>query len=275
MISLDYLKTLAVFIKTGSMASAAKELGISQPAVSMQLRALESNCPEPLFLTEGTRKVLSPFGQKLYESTATFLIEAQKKANECLAKPGLERVSIAGRENAISYLLNKIAYLPSPLDFHICDSQEAVRKVVNHEVTFGISYQVPQSSDIIAKKLFESNPVLAFSENFNFKGTKEDILKTPFIVYRKDDPALLKFCADRNVSVGDIKIFLIAQSWSLLIDAALKGHGVAIIPLELVKRENTLKKISLTSPKFEYYLIYPKHLSKNTLIRDWIKQITN
>lgn len=273
MISLDHLKTLAIFVRTGSMAAAAKELGVSQPAVSMQLRVLESICPEPLFLNAGNRKILSPFGQKLYESTNVSLFDLQKSARECLVKPGLERISLAGRENVVSYILDKIKRFPSPIDIQICNSQEAVKKVLNHEVTFSVSYQVPLSSDLISKKLFESNPVLAFSEKFNFKNTKEDILRTPFIVHRKDDPALLKLCEDHDIPVSDLNFLVVVQSWPLIRDAAIKGHGVAIIPLELVKTENKLKKISLPAPKFEYHLIYPKHLSKKLLIRNWVELI--
>lgn len=41
MLNLDHLRTYALIIETGSFSGAAERLGLSQPAVSLQIRQLE------------------------------------------------------------------------------------------------------------------------------------------------------------------------------------------------------------------------------------------
>ncbi|MCD8036655.1 MAG: LysR family transcriptional regulator [Clostridiales bacterium] len=65
-ISLDSYKIFCTVVKTGNMSAAAKELYISQPAVSMAVKQLEEKLGSPLLVrtTKGVR--LTPEGEVLY-----------------------------------------------------------------------------------------------------------------------------------------------------------------------------------------------------------------
>lgn len=66
-ISLDLYKIFCVVVRTGNMSAAAKELYISQPAVSMSIRQLEDRIGSKLLVrtTKGVRT--TPEGSVLYE----------------------------------------------------------------------------------------------------------------------------------------------------------------------------------------------------------------
>lgn len=66
-ISLDLYKIFCAVVRTGNMSAAAKELYISQPAVSMAVRQLEDRLGSPLLIrtTKGVRT--TPEGSVLYE----------------------------------------------------------------------------------------------------------------------------------------------------------------------------------------------------------------
>lgn len=66
-ISLDLYKIFCAVVRTGNMSAAAKELFISQPAVSMSVRQLEDRMGSPLLIrtTKGVRT--TPEGSILYE----------------------------------------------------------------------------------------------------------------------------------------------------------------------------------------------------------------
>ena len=66
-IPLDLYKIFCAVVKTGNMSAAAKELYISQPAVSMSIRQLEDRLGTPLLIrtTKGVRT--TPEGAVLYE----------------------------------------------------------------------------------------------------------------------------------------------------------------------------------------------------------------
>ena len=65
-VSLDAYKIFCTVVKTGNMSAAAKELYISQPAVSMTVKQLEDRLGSPLLVrtTKGVR--LTPEGRVLY-----------------------------------------------------------------------------------------------------------------------------------------------------------------------------------------------------------------
>lgn len=65
-VSLDSYKIFCTVVRTGNMSAAAKELFISQPAVSMAMKQLEDRLGSPLLVrtTKGVR--LTPEGQVLY-----------------------------------------------------------------------------------------------------------------------------------------------------------------------------------------------------------------
>ncbi|MGZ3705177.1 MAG: LysR family transcriptional regulator, partial [Bdellovibrionota bacterium] len=96
----NLLKTLISVAESKSFQDAAKRLGISQPAVSFQLRQLEACVPMPLFYLSGKRKVLTHYGQALYE-TAKRQIDALGKSLEDLdrhyADPAKMTLRIGGR----------------------------------------------------------------------------------------------------------------------------------------------------------------------------------
>ena len=80
-ISLDLYKIYCAVVRTGNMSAAAKELYISQPAVSMSVRQLEDRMGSPLLVrtTKGVRT--TPEGSMLYEylEQALSLIKTAEK----------------------------------------------------------------------------------------------------------------------------------------------------------------------------------------------------
>ena len=66
-ISLDLYKTFCVVVKSGNMSAAAKELFISQPAVSMSIHQLEEKIGTPLLIRTSKGIRLTPEGAVLYE----------------------------------------------------------------------------------------------------------------------------------------------------------------------------------------------------------------
>ena len=66
-IPLDLYKIFCIVVRTGNMSSAAKELFISQPAVSMSIRQLEERMGAPLLIRTTKGVHTTPEGGVLYE----------------------------------------------------------------------------------------------------------------------------------------------------------------------------------------------------------------
>src|SRR5690242_5833191 len=110
---LNLLKTLISVAESRSFQEAAQRLGISQPAVSFQLRQLEATVAAPLFYLSGKRKVLTHYGQSLYE-TAKRQMHAFGKSLEDLdrnyANPGKLTLRIGGRLEVLAFVSPRISF---------------------------------------------------------------------------------------------------------------------------------------------------------------------
>ena len=64
---LKQLRAFCAVAKSGKMTDAAEELFLSQPAISLQIRALERELDTVLFERHGPRINMTREGQELYE----------------------------------------------------------------------------------------------------------------------------------------------------------------------------------------------------------------
>ncbi|MEC8226066.1 MAG: LysR family transcriptional regulator, partial [Pseudomonadota bacterium] len=64
-ISTDSLRTLVTVVEVGGFAKAGELLGLSQPAVSSQIKRLEDMLGHKLFKKQGQRQVLNQYGELL------------------------------------------------------------------------------------------------------------------------------------------------------------------------------------------------------------------
>ncbi|WP_259399675.1 LysR family transcriptional regulator [Pseudoalteromonas sp. SG43-6] len=62
---LDALRTFCAFVETGSFTRAAQQVCRTQSAVSMQMKKLEQELGNPLFIKQGRQLVLSSSGVHL------------------------------------------------------------------------------------------------------------------------------------------------------------------------------------------------------------------
>lgn len=78
MVNLEWFRTFKAIYETGSLTSAASQLFISQPGVSLHLNSLEAHVGNKLF-DRGTRKMIpTEYGNMLYNS----IVDAIKKLEE-------------------------------------------------------------------------------------------------------------------------------------------------------------------------------------------------
>ncbi len=76
-LNLHQLRILAAIVEHGSFAGAAQALGLTQPAVSAQIRHLDAFAGVPLFMRDGRRVVLTEAGRAMYRGAQEMLGTAE------------------------------------------------------------------------------------------------------------------------------------------------------------------------------------------------------
>lgn len=73
--TVDSLRALVKVVELGTVTHAAEALCIAQPALSRQIHALERELGQPLFLRQGRRLALTPFGQQVVQHAQAVIQE--------------------------------------------------------------------------------------------------------------------------------------------------------------------------------------------------------
>lgn len=87
-VEIRHLRYFLAVAEAGSFSRAADRLGISQPSVSQQMRALEAGLRVPLFQRRGKRILLTPAGLIFQEHARSVIHQVESFLHELSAEPG-------------------------------------------------------------------------------------------------------------------------------------------------------------------------------------------
>lgn len=106
-----HLRVLRAVAATGSFSAAGRELGCTQPAVSQQMKALESSVGTPLLVRTGREMRLTQAGEALVRHAAGILAGLTAAEEEVAAIAGLR----AGRVRLVSFPSGSSTLVPTAL----------------------------------------------------------------------------------------------------------------------------------------------------------------
>ena len=167
---LKQLRAFCAVAKSGKMTDAADELFLSQPAISLQVRALERELDTVLFERHGPRINMTREGQELYEM-ARPLVDALDTLNSRFnrqMKGDLDsgEVVIAAGESTIIYLLPPLvaqfrAHFPNiHVQLRNVTGRDGLAMIRDDEVDFAIGSMLDVPSDISYQPIYSYEPAL-------------------------------------------------------------------------------------------------------------------
>ncbi len=167
---LKQLRAFCAVAKSGKMTDAAEELYLSQPAISLQVRALERELDTVLFERHGPRINLTREGQELYEM-ARPLVESLETLNARFnrrMRGDLDsgEVVIAAGESTIIYLLPNLVqhfrkrYPNIHVQLKNVTGRDGLAMIRDDEVDFAIGSMLDVPSDIDYQPIYLYEPAL-------------------------------------------------------------------------------------------------------------------
>lgn len=169
---LRQLRAFCQTAQTGSISKAAERLCLSQPSVSLLIRALEEDLKLQLFERRGPRIQLTHDGQVLLE-TALPLVEGMDRLPDLLAARLGEvdsgELEIAAGESTILYLLADFIkrfsehYPRINLHLHNVTGRDGLALLRAGEVDFAVGSMIDVPEDISYAPIFTYDPMLITS----------------------------------------------------------------------------------------------------------------
>ena len=179
---LKQLRAFCSVAKNGKMTDAAEELFLSQPAISLQVRALERELDTVLFERHGPRINMTREGQELYEM-ARPLVESLESLNARFnrqMKGDLDsgEVVIAAGESTIIYLLPRLVkqfrerYPNIHVQLRNVTGRDGLAMIRDDEVDFAIGSMLDVPSDITYQPVHSYEPALILPLGHELAGRK-------------------------------------------------------------------------------------------------------
>jgi DNA-binding transcriptional LysR family regulator len=196
---LQQLRGFCYAARTKSISKAAEKMGLSQPSVSLQIKALERELGAQLFTRRGPRIELTHDGQRLME-LARPLVDAIDGLDERFAalRDSAERgtVNVAAGGSTIQYLLPPFVekytreYPQVDVRLHNVTGKAGLALLREGEVDFAVGPMLDTPPDIQFHPLVTYEPMLITRRDHPLAGqarvTLKDIAKFPLILPPKN-----------------------------------------------------------------------------------------
>ncbi|MBU4489145.1 MAG: LysR family transcriptional regulator [Actinobacteria bacterium] len=243
-LDISLLETFRLVADLGSFSEAARWLGLSQPAVSFQIKSLERELAAPLIDRSGGKVVLTPAGRTAYRHARKLL----SCRDEMLADIPRATGDVAGHlligAGTIpgEYLLPPVIrefrteYPRVTVSLDISNSREIVEKLKRENIEIGFVGSPPEDPRLSERAFSEDRLVLITPPHHPLtsegEATLQAIASEPFVNRRAGsgtrenvESALLA----RGIDPDELDVVAEMGSTRAVISAVISGMGVSIV----------------------------------------------
>ncbi len=233
MIDLAAMGMFVSVVEEGSLASAARKVGISSAAVSKQLTKIEKDLGVQLLIRSTRHLELTETGRQFYIQCQRVLDEAQEAhalISQMRREPSGSLHVLSGRHFALSYIIPNVEtfLLQYPLIHLNLELGERIPDLQNEDIDLVIGMSISSSGDVIQKKIANTSYVYCASpqylEHFGKPRRAEDLKKHRYITHsmRKPDD-VIEFSNGKSINVQP---YIRVNDTQAMLEFALKGLGI-------------------------------------------------
>jgi DNA-binding transcriptional LysR family regulator len=246
------LVAFCAVVELRSFSQAAARLGVTQPAVSMQVRALEERLGHRLLDRSGRRVEPTEAGIRLYRG-AQRLIALEEQLMDDVA--GVEEGELSGRleigsstgpgDRVVPLLLCEFQRR-SPqvsVSLAIFDTQTVVERVAERELELGVVGAARKHRGVVFEPFFRDEVVLACPPGHRFAGRKIslDELRAEPLIVMQEGAGVRQVLEDElrrhGVRMRDLNVQLELGLQESVRSAVMEGYGVTFVSRSAIEAE--------------------------------------
>lgn len=288
------LRGFCYTIQTGSMSKAAKKIGLSQSAITLQIQSLERDLGVKLFNRKTTKIEVTKEGKDLYSYCISYIYQTDNLFENFLKSLEYEKskiVNIASNHVGISYILPK--YIKKFKDIH-ADVKFQIRnlsridcksRILEDDIDMFI-YPINSGEildDLEFIPIVKYQPILLVKKGHTLAKKEKVILKdiAKFELVRIDPKLITLPAFEELLKVNKIKstIEFEMSDWEILKKFVKADIGVAMISniiLEGEKEDDLVERV-LTDyfPEMTYGVFLKKGKKLRGLSKEFLNLIIN
>jgi len=243
------LRSFCEIARQGSFTRAADKLFLTQPALSLQVRALEAELGEALFERAPNRLRLTVAGELLYGHAQVVLarLEVARGEISALQERLRGRLVLATSDTNCTYVLPGVlqdfraAHPQVEIEIRNKMSPEVARLVLDHEVDLGLATLPVKHRDLVTEELFTRQEVAICPPGHPLAEKKRTTLKQvvahPLLALEQGSTSrriLEEVCRQEEV---ELRTAMDLGSIEVLKRFVEIGMGVALVPQVAVAGE--------------------------------------
>jgi DNA-binding transcriptional LysR family regulator len=262
-IELTQLRSFYAIARDRSVTRAATRLGLTQPALSLQIKALEAELGEVLFTRQRKQMQLTQAGEILYQHVQTVLAKIEEAKTEVAALQHLLRghLAIATSDTNCAYILPPVlrqfrAHYPQVrIDIRSRMSSQVLQLVIEHEVDFGIATLPMAHRQVTTETLFHREDVVICPGDHPLRKAKSVSLAqvSPYPLLALSPGSSSRQFLDMAFQRAGVPMQVAMNLGSIEVIKRFveSGLGIAIVPRIAVAAEvQQGRLVAITSPDF-------------------------
>jgi DNA-binding transcriptional LysR family regulator len=246
------LAAFCAVVERKSFSEAAERLGVTQPAVSQQIRSLEERVGQQLLDRSGRRVEPTEAGSRLYRSAQRLLTLERQLLEEVAGEaegPLRGQLAIGASTGpggtVVPVLLCEFAEANPDvtIDLTISDTQTIVDRVARRELELGIVGATPRNRSVAYEPFFRDEVVLVCPPGHAFAGktVSLDDLRGERLIVMQEGAGVRQVIEDELREAGtrlrDLGVRLELGLQESVKSAVEAGHGVTFISRTAVEPE--------------------------------------
>jgi DNA-binding transcriptional LysR family regulator len=238
------LAAFCAVVDRKSFSQAAEQLGVTQPAVSLQIRSLEKRLGQRLLDRSGRRVEPTEAGQRLYRSAQRLLAIEEQLLEEVAGegdgelKGRLEIGCSTGPGATVLPLLLCQFQEANPgvaISLSVNDTQHVIDLVANRELEFGVVGAATRHRGVSFEPFFRDEVVLAVPPDHRFAGKTVDLeaLRAETLILMQEGAGVRQMIEEElrraGLRIRDLEVRLELGLQESVKAAVAAGHGVTFI----------------------------------------------
>ncbi len=264
----------------------AKELNISQSAISIAIKSLENKLGEPLFDRIGKKLVLNERGRYFYEKTHDHYI-ALLDTRDLFKKERIKgSLKIAASKTTSGFVMSELYYRflskyeGVKLETNTLNSSLIIQQVLNGQIDMGVIETDCDELDIIKEKLLDDEIIIVTGDEKSKKECYIDNVKKKWLLRESGSGTKEIFFKALQKHAKQIDVFMelheMQEIKSLLLNHKDTVSAISKVAVAKEIEDKKLFEVKLKNFEFkrEFSLIYHKNKTRNKLFETFREFIT-
>ena len=258
-ISIQGLRVFLSILERGSLSAAGRQLGLSQPAVSNHLHALEKRFGVAL-LVRGGRVRTTPAGECLADHARRVLEEFSALEQEMAHYSAPHGRLVVGAsttpgEVLVPHVASEFSarYPDVMLDVEIADTEETLKALLEREIEVAIVGREVDHPRLDSWAIEQDELVLVVAATDPLAGSElapEDLADRPFVM--REEGSATRQATEEGLATVSLapRVTMELGSNAAVVGAVAEGVGLGVMPVRTLKSEEQVGRLRVRGLSF-------------------------